>query len=158
MQTYVFPFFHHLLQNDSCAYLLQNSVSLSDYIYCVCIKAVDPMASFKLLIYQTPNVYRKAMLKGPEISLGCDCGQLRGLPGKDPFSQRLQRLIFFPWILKSVPATTVHQPLVRLEAEARVTSVLAVPSSMGHSSTGSEHGRQSQVLVAGSVDGPGQGG
>lgn len=150
MQTYVFPFFHLLLQNDSCAYLLQNSVSLSDYVYCICIKTVDPTASFKLLIHQTAKVRPKTILKGPEINLGCDCGQLRGLPRKEPFSQQYKRLIFFPWILKSVPATTVHQALVRsqqgLRAEARVTSVLAVPSSMGHSSTGSEHGRQSQML------------
>lgn len=60
----------------------------------------------------------------------------------------------------------MHQLLLRTQQgpgaeasqEARVTPGLAVPSPMGHSPTGSEHGRQRRVLLTGSTDSPGQDG
>lgn len=60
-------------------FIYYKTILVSQIIFSVSgIKAVDPFG-----IRQTAKVCPRAMLKGLEINLGCDYGQLGGLPRKD---------------------------------------------------------------------------
>lgn len=83
---------------------------------------------------------------------------LEGFPGRTCPGISYRRWILFPSIFKSYASTT-HQPLVSAQQgwELRrggvgVTPAQALLTLMGRRPTGSDHGRQSRVLVTGSMD------
>lgn len=89
MQTHVLPFtfFHktiHVLIYYKTLLVSQILSSVSGS------KAVDPLLGWGP--HQTAKICPKAMLKGLEINLGCDYGQLGGLPRKDLSSHQLREM------------------------------------------------------------------